>query len=186
MATTFSSSKSGLSVHGSLAKTSSPAAAIRPSLSAAYSASSSTMPPRAALTSTSDGLALASSLGADQADGLGGLGQVHADMKSDSREQRVEVDQADAHLRGAAGLDVGVVGDDVHAERRQPLGDEHADAAEADDADGLLVELDAGVLRALPLAVAQRGVGRADVAGGGEHQARRRARRRRRCWRSAR
>ena len=37
---------------------------------------------------------------------------------------------------------------------RQPLGDEHADPAEADDADGLLVELDAGVLAALPLAAA--------------------------------
>ena len=86
-------------------------------------------------------------------------------------EQRVEVDQADAHLGGAAGLHVGVVGDHVHAERREALGDEHADAAEADDADGLLVELDAGVLRALPLAVAQRGVGRADVARGGEQQA---------------
>ena len=35
VATTFSSSNSGLSVHGSLANTSRPAAAIRPSLSAA-------------------------------------------------------------------------------------------------------------------------------------------------------
>ena len=58
----------------------------------------------------------------------------------------------------------------LHAERRQPLRDEHADPAEADDADGLLVQLDAGVLRPLPLAVLQRGVGRADVPGGGEHQ----------------
>ena len=75
-------------------------------------------------------------------------------------EQRVEVDQADAHLRGPAGLDVGVVGDDVHAERREPLGDQDADPAEPDDADGLLVQLDAGVPRPLPLPVAQRGVGR--------------------------
>ena len=52
----------------------------------------------------------------------------------------------------------------------EPLGDQDADPAEADDADGLLVELDAGVLRPLPLAVAQRGVRRADVAGGGEQQ----------------
>ena len=87
------------------------------------------------------------------------------------RQQGVEVDQPDAHLGGPAGLHVGVVGDDVHPERRQALRDQDADAAEADDADGLLVELDAGELRPLPLAVAQRRVGRADVAGGGEQQA---------------
>ena len=92
-------------------------------------------------------MALASSSAPIRPDGLGRLGQVHADMKSDSASSVVEVDQADAHLRGAAGLHVGVVGDDLHAEGREPLGDEHADAAEADDADGLLVELDAGVLR---------------------------------------
>ena len=105
----------------------------------------------------------------DQADGLGGLGQVDR-HEVGLLEQLVEADQADAHLRGAAGLDVGVVGDDVHPERGQSLRDEHADAAEADDADGLLVELDAGVLRALPLAVLQRGVGRRDVARGSQHQ----------------
>ena len=112
---------------------------------------------------------MCSSRVADQAEGLGGLGQVHR-HEVGLGEQRVEVDQADAHLRGAAGLDVGVVGDDVHAERREPLRDEDADPAEADDADGLLVQLDAGVLRPLPLALPQRGVRRADVAGGGEHQ----------------
>ena len=74
-------------------------------------------------------------------------------MKSLRAQQLVQADQADAHLRGAAGCDVGVVGDDVHAEGGQPLRDQHADPAEADDADGLLVELDAGVLAALPLAL---------------------------------
>ena len=108
-------------------------------------------------------------VGADQAHRLGGLGQVDA-HEVGLGEQGVEVDEADAHLRGAAGLHVGVVRDDLHPEGAEPLRDEHADAAEADDPDGLLVELDAGVLRALPLAVAQRRVGRADVAGGGEHE----------------
>ena len=167
------------------AKTSRPAAATRPSLRAAYSAGSSTMPPRAALTSTSDGLTLRELLGADQADGLGRLGQVHG-HEVGLGEQRVEVDEPHAHLGGAAGLHVGVVGDDLHAERREPLGDEHADPAEADDADGLLVELDAGVARALPLAVLERGVRRARRGGPRRASARRRARRRRRCWRSAR
>ena len=61
----------------------------------------------------------------------------------------------------------------------QPLRDEHADPAEADDADGLLVELDAGVLAS---ASTRRSCSAAlaggDVAGGGEQQRRRRARRR--------
>ena len=90
-------------------------------------------------------LGLRELVGADQADRLGGLGQVDA-HEVGLGQQRVEVDEPDPHLGGAAGLDVGVEGDDVHAERAQPLGDEDADPAEADDADGLLVELDAGVL----------------------------------------
>ena len=128
------------------------------------------MPPRAALTRISDGLTVAQLLGADDADGLGGLGQVHRDDVAGA-QQLVEPDEADAHLRGAAGGDERVVGDDVHAERRQPLGDQRADAAEADDAGGLLVELDAGVPAALPLPLLERRVGRRDVAGGGEQQA---------------
>ena len=59
----------------------------------------------------------------------------------------------------------------LHAERAEPLGDEDADPAEPDDADGLLVELDAGVLDALPLPLLQRRAGGRDVPGGGEQQA---------------
>ena len=92
-------------------------------------------------------------------------------MKSETSSSSSSGEQLDAHLRGAGGLDVGVVGDDLHAEGGHPLGDQHADAAEADDAEGLLAQLDAGVLAALPLAVLERGVGRRDVAGGGDEQA---------------
>ena len=127
------------------------------------------MPPRAALTSTRCGWTLCSSSSPIRPDRLGGLGQVHR-HEVGLGEQGVEVDQPDAHLRGPAGLHVGVVGDHVHAERAQPLRDQHADPAQADDADGLLVELDAGVLRPLPLALPQRRVRRRDVPGGGEHQ----------------
>ena len=88
-------------------------------------------------------------------------------MKSASRSSSSSVDELDADLRGAGRLHVGVVGDDLHAEGAQPLRDEDADPAEADDADDLLGELDAGVLAALPLAVLQRGVGLRDVAGRG-------------------
>lgn len=70
-------------------------------------------------------------------------------------EELVERDGLDAELLGARGRDVGgVVGDDLDAERLQARGDERADTAEADDADGLLVELDARVGRPLPLACA--------------------------------
>ena len=57
--TTLGSSKSGDSVHGSLAKTSSPAPATMPSRMASASASSSTIPPRAVLMMRMPGLALA-------------------------------------------------------------------------------------------------------------------------------
>ena len=106
---------------------------------------------------------------ADEPEGLRGLRQVHR-HEVGLLDELLEGHQAHAHLGGTAGLHVGVVGDDPHPEGAQPLRDEHADAAEADDADGLLVELDAGVPAALPLAVLQRLAGRADVAGRREHE----------------
>ena len=107
---------------------------------------------------------------ADQADRLGGLGQVDGDEVA-LGEQLVEGDQAGAEHAGALHRDVGVVGEDLDAEALEPLGDELADAAEADDADLLLEQLDAAVLAALPGAVLQGLVGRRDVAGAGEQQA---------------
>ena len=58
--------------------------------------------------------------------------------KSDWRGERVEVDQVDVHLAGPLGRDERVVGDQPHPERHRPLGDELADAAEADDAERLV------------------------------------------------
>ena len=69
-----------------------------------------------------------------------------------------------------AGGDVRVVGDQADVERGEALRDELADLAEPDDADGLAVELDAGVRAALPLPRPQTRVGRRDVAGGGQQQ----------------
>jgi hypothetical protein len=86
-------------------------------------------------------------------------------------QQLVQRQQLDAHLRGAGGLDVGVVGDDLHTEGRHPLRDQDADPAEADHAEGLLGQLHTGVLAALPLAVLEGEVGGGDVPGGGEDQA---------------
>ena len=60
MTTTDSNPNSGLSVVGSVAKTSMPAPATRPSAIADASASSSTMPPRATLMIRTVGLTLVS------------------------------------------------------------------------------------------------------------------------------
>ena len=46
----------------------------------------------------------------------------------------------------------------MHAERERPLRDELADSPKAEDPERLLVHLDAGELRSLPLAARQRGV----------------------------
>ena len=116
------------------------------------------------------GLTLVQRLLADQAEGLGVLGQVHGDEVA-LLEQLVEGDQLGAELAGALGRDVGVVGEDLHAEALEPLGDELADPAEADDADLLVEQLDAAVLAALPRAGLEGLVGRGDVAGGGQQQA---------------
>ena len=92
-------------------------------------------------------------------------------MKSLCRQQLLQREQLHAELPGARRADVGVVGHDPHAERCQPLGDEHADPAQPDDADGLVEQLDAGVLAALPGPALERLVGRGDVAGRGQQQA---------------
>jgi hypothetical protein len=106
---------------------------------------------------------------ADQAGGLRGLRQVHGDEVS-LREQVLQRDQADAQLRGARGGHVGVIGDHLHAERGQPLGDQLPDPAEAEDPRHLPVELGAGELRPLPLARLERGHRLRHVAGGSEQQ----------------
>ena len=85
-------------------------------------------------------------------------------MKSLCAQQRVQVHQFDAHVPGPLLGDERVVGDEAHAEGQGPLGDERADLAEPDDAQGLAVQLHALPLAALPLAVLQRGVGLGDVA----------------------
>jgi hypothetical protein len=85
-------------------------------------------------------------------------------------DQVVEREQLDAEAAGAIGGDVGVVGDEAHAEREGALGDQRADAAEADDAEGLAVQLDALPPGALPLAVDEGVVGLGHVAGLGQQE----------------
>jgi hypothetical protein len=115
-------------------------------------------------------LDLGQGLLADEAHRLGRLRQVDGDEVA-LGQQLVEGDEAGTELAGALDRDVGVVGEDLDAEALEPLGHELADAAEADDADLLLEQLDAAVLAAGPLAALEHLVGGRDVAGAGQQQA---------------
>jgi len=104
-------------------------------------------------------LGLRELVGTEEIEGLRGLREMDGDEVR-PRQQLVEVDQLDAELCRAGGRDVRVVGDELGAERRQPVGHELADLAEAHDADGLAGELHPGEGTALPCATAQAGVRR--------------------------
>ena len=82
----------------------------------------------------------------------------------------VERQQLDAELAAALGRHERVEGDEAHPEAAGPVGDELADAAEADDAERLVGQLDALPPAALPAPGDERGVGLGDVAGLGQQQ----------------
>ncbi len=168
--TTLSSSNSGDSVVGSCTNTSSAAPAMRPSRTASASAASSTIPPRAVLTMRRLGLAWVSSSAEIRPDGVGRLGQVDGEEVGAGDELLDRRDEVDADLAGTVGAHVRVVGHELHAERVGALRDEHADATEADDAERLVVELDALPPRAVPLVVLEVAVGLGDVPCLGEQQ----------------
>src|SRR5450631_546067 len=86
----------------------------------------------------------------DEVKGFGRLRQVDRDDVGFA-QQLFKGDEPDAVLRGACWLHVGVVGNEVRAESGQALRHQLANLAQADDADGLVENLDAGELRALPL-----------------------------------
>jgi hypothetical protein len=75
-----------------------------------------------------------------------------------------------AQLAVALGPHEGVEGHDAHAEPLCALGDELADAPEAEHPEHLVLQLHPGVLRALPAALHEGGVGLGDVAREGEQQ----------------
>ena len=100
--------------------------------------------------------------GADHPGRLRGLRHVHRDEVA-LAQHLVEGEQLHLQLLRAGGGDVGVVADDAHAEGAQALGDEAADAAETEDADGLLEQLGTRVGAALPRAAGERRVRGGDV-----------------------
>ena len=100
----------------------------------------------------------------DQAARLGRHGQVQADDVG-HRERRLDRRRMlGSQLGHALGRHERVVGDGAHAQRARPEGHEPADAAEAEQRERLVGELDAREALALPGAVAQRALGGAHVA----------------------
>jgi hypothetical protein len=85
-------------------------------------------------------------------------------------QQLVKTDEAHAERRGPRRLDVRVISNQPDSESRHPLGEQHPDAPEPDDADGLAGNLDTGVLRTLPLTALQRSGRGGGVAGHGKQQ----------------
>ena len=71
-------------------------------------------------------------------------------------QQRFQGQQADVQLTGALGQQVGIVADDLHAERACQLRDVPADPAQADHAHGLAAELSAFEALAIPFTAPHR------------------------------
>ena len=110
-------------------------------------------------------------VGAEHADGLVGLRQMHRDEIGQGKELLHVVVERHAQLLGALGAAVRIVADQVHAEGAGALGHQAADAAKAEDGQRLLIQLAAAELAARPLARVHAGVGLGGVARACQHQA---------------
>ena len=128
------------------------------------------MPPRAVLTIRRPGRAASEHRRVDEPHRVGRLGQVNRHEVGAGEELLDGLDELDADLTGPLAAHERVVGDQVHPERRGPLGDQHSHPAQAEDAEGLAVQLDALPARPVPAPGLEVGVGLGHVAGLGEQQ----------------
>ncbi len=149
VATTFGWRTSRRSLGGSSANTSSAAPPRCPASSDSSSASSSTTPPRRAVDDQRALLHLGHRLAVEQVAGLVRHRHVEGHHVR-AGEQLVERQQLHLQPPGRRGVEERVVGHDLHLEAARPVRHPLADAAEADDAQGLALKLDAGEL-AVPL-----------------------------------
>ena len=149
--TTSSRPKSGCSVIGSLGKTSSAAPPTLPESSAGLERVEVDQLAAGAVDDPHAVLHLRDRLGVDPVDRLRRLRQVDRDQVGALVELLARLDALDAELAEALGGDELVEGDDVHVEGEGAAGDELADPAEADHAEGLAVELVAAEAGAGPL-----------------------------------
>ena len=168
--TTSSRAKIGCSVKGSEGKTSSAAPPSLPLSRPAATASRSTSSPRAQLTIRAPSFIAATASGSIRPIVSGVFGVCRVTMSARPSRSSRRLDALDAELAEALGGDELVEGDDLHLEALGALGDELADAAEADHAERLAVELGALELGPLPGAAGQRAVRLGDVAAEREHQ----------------
>ena len=143
MTTTLGSPNSGDSVVGSAANTSSAAPAMRPSRTRVGQRGLVDDAAAGRVDDPQRRLRVREQVGRDQAHRVGRLREVDREEVGLADEVLERGDERHAELPGAVGTHVRVEGHELHAERQRALGDEHADAAEADDAERLAVELDA-------------------------------------------
>ena len=86
-------------------------------------------------------------------------------------EELVHRQKSNTVFTGDCGGNERIAADDFEAETAGALGDFKADAAEAENAEGLATQLRALQTLLLPLAGVHRGVGRRQLAREGEHEA---------------
>ena len=170
MTTTSSRAKIGCSVKGSEGKTSSAAPAELAALEAGGDGVEVDQLAAGAVDEPGAVLHRRDRVGVDQVDRLRRLRHVQGDDVGAAEQLLERLGALDAELAEALGGDELVEGDDLHLEGLGALGDELADAAEADHAERLAVELGALELGPLPGAADQRAVRLGDVAAEGQHQ----------------
>ena len=168
MQTTLSSAKRGLAVAGSVSKTSSAAPATWPDLQGfgeggfVDEAAAGAVDDADAAFAGGDGVA-----GEDVAGGVRQWGVEGDDVGAG--EEFGEFDFLHAEVDGAFFREEGVVGDDAHVEADGAVGDDCADVAAADEAEGFCGQLHAHEAVLFPLAGAGAGGGFGDLPGQGEH-----------------
>ncbi len=100
-------------------------------------------------------------------------GHVHRDEVGE-REQSVEFfNELDLQAPGAADGEVRIVGDNAHTERDGAARELGADAAHAEDAERLVIQFDAFVFFAIPLAGLHAGIGLGNAAGNAHDEGKR-------------
>ena len=113
-------------------------------------------------------LGLGQGVGRQDVAGLVGEGGMQGDDVSPG-QQVFQLDLFHADFHGPLGREEGVIGDHLHLQAIGPVGDNAADIAGADQAQGLGVELDTHEAVLLPLAGLGRLIGGGQLAGQGEH-----------------
>ena len=128
------------------------------------------MPPRAAVDQPHAGLHQGDRFVVDQVRRFGRERRVDGEVIDVRQHVADFFDARDAELGRLLGGEERIVAEHAHLKRQGPLGDFLADAAQADDAERLVGELRAHEGLAVPLALAELGIGFGHAPRQGEHQ----------------